>query len=249
MVSGGPSPSCSTTLPFPLATEASDVASTRLPLQQAERADQHRRVAGAQREFDQKHAAGIGQDLAPHHRPGAFAAQPCHGDEIAGGDLDGGRARHPGHPRGIDQRHHHDDQERASRQLRACRGDGEQRQHQERNADDRFEQALDDVVDPASDIAREQTDHRADDDAEPGARQGQQQHNVAAVNDPAEDVAAELIDAELVRTTCLVGTAEELIERIRELERGGLRELMWAAGTDEKWRFSQEFARRVMARY
>ncbi|MGH7384936.1 MAG: LLM class flavin-dependent oxidoreductase, partial [Candidatus Rokuibacteriota bacterium] len=59
---------------------------------------------------------------------------------------------------------------------------------------------------------------------------------------------AELIDAELVRDTCLVGTAEELIERIRELEQGGLRELMWATGTDEKWRFSQEFARRVMAR-
>ncbi|MGH2393480.1 MAG: hypothetical protein ACRDGH_08305, partial [Candidatus Limnocylindria bacterium] len=59
---------------------------------------------------------------------------------------------------------------------------------------------------------------------------------------------AELIDAELVRDTCLVGTAEELIERIRELEQGGLRELMWATGTDEKWRFSQEFAQRVMAR-
>lgn len=59
---------------------------------------------------------------------------------------------------------------------------------------------------------------------------------------------AELIDAELVRDTCLVGTTEELIERIRELERGGLRELMWATGTDEKWRFSREFAQRVMAR-
>ena len=45
-----------------------------------------------------------------------------------------------------------------------------------------------------------------------------------------------------------MGTAEELIERIRELERGGLRELMWATGTDEKWRFSREFAQRVMAR-
>jgi len=60
---------------------------------------------------------------------------------------------------------------------------------------------------------------------------------------------AELIDAELVRATCLVGEADELIERIRELERGGLRELMFATGVDEKWRFSQEFARRVMERY
>jgi 5,10-methylenetetrahydromethanopterin reductase len=60
---------------------------------------------------------------------------------------------------------------------------------------------------------------------------------------------AELIDADLVRATCLVGTADELIERIRELERGGLRELMFATGVDEKWRFSQDFARQVVARY
>ena len=60
---------------------------------------------------------------------------------------------------------------------------------------------------------------------------------------------AELIDAELVRATCLVGQADELIERIRELERGGLRELMFATGVDEKWRFSQEFARRVIEKY
>ena len=60
---------------------------------------------------------------------------------------------------------------------------------------------------------------------------------------------AGLIDAELIRATCLVGEADELIERIRELERGGLRELMFATGVDEKWRFSEEFARHVMARY
>jgi len=59
---------------------------------------------------------------------------------------------------------------------------------------------------------------------------------------------AELIDAELIRATCLVGTAEELIEQIRELERQGLQELMFATGVDEKWRFAEEFARRVMAR-
>ena len=40
----------------------------------------------------------------------------------------------------------------------------------------------------------------------------------------------------------------ELIERIQELERGGLRELMWATGTEDKWRFSRELADRVMAR-
>src|SRR6266542_6828479 len=60
---------------------------------------------------------------------------------------------------------------------------------------------------------------------------------------------AGLIDAELIRATCLVGEADELIERIRELERGGLRELMFATGVDDKWRFSEQFARRVIARY
>jgi alkanesulfonate monooxygenase SsuD/methylene tetrahydromethanopterin reductase-like flavin-dependent oxidoreductase (luciferase family) len=59
---------------------------------------------------------------------------------------------------------------------------------------------------------------------------------------------AELIDADLIRSTCLVGTADELIERIRELERQGLQELMFATGVDEKWRFAEELARHVMAR-
>jgi 5,10-methylenetetrahydromethanopterin reductase len=59
---------------------------------------------------------------------------------------------------------------------------------------------------------------------------------------------AEMIDAELVRATCLVGTADELVERVRELERQGLQELMFATGVDEKWRFAEEFSRQVMAR-
>ncbi len=57
---------------------------------------------------------------------------------------------------------------------------------------------------------------------------------------------AELIDADLIRATCLVGSAEELIEEIKELERQGLQELMFAAGTDAKWRFAEDFARQVM---
>ena len=59
---------------------------------------------------------------------------------------------------------------------------------------------------------------------------------------------SELIDAELIRATCLVGVADELVDQIRELERQGLQELMFATGVDEKWRFAEEFARRVMAR-
>jgi alkanesulfonate monooxygenase SsuD/methylene tetrahydromethanopterin reductase-like flavin-dependent oxidoreductase (luciferase family) len=59
---------------------------------------------------------------------------------------------------------------------------------------------------------------------------------------------AELIDADLIRATCLVGSAEELVEQIRELGRQGLQELMFATGVDEKWGLAESFARRVMTR-
>ena len=59
---------------------------------------------------------------------------------------------------------------------------------------------------------------------------------------------AELIDAQLIRDTCLVGTADELVERVRALEQDGLRELIFAVGTDTKWRLAEDFARQVMAR-
>jgi alkanesulfonate monooxygenase SsuD/methylene tetrahydromethanopterin reductase-like flavin-dependent oxidoreductase (luciferase family) len=59
---------------------------------------------------------------------------------------------------------------------------------------------------------------------------------------------AELIDADLIRATCLVGTADELVEQIRDLERQGLQELMFATGNDEKWHVAEAFARQVMAK-
>ncbi len=59
---------------------------------------------------------------------------------------------------------------------------------------------------------------------------------------------AELIDAQLIRDTCLVGTPDELIERIRQLEAEGLQELIFATGNTAKWRLAEDFARLVMAR-
>src|SRR5262249_4609024 len=50
---------------------------------------------------------------------------------------------------------------------------------------------------------------------------------------------AELIDANLIRATCLVGTADALVEQVRELERQGLQELMFAIGVGEKWRVAE----------
>ena len=45
-----------------------------------------------------------------------------------------------------------------------------------------------------------------------------------------------------------MGTAEELVERIRALEREGLDELMFATGVPEKWSVAEAFARRVISR-
>lgn len=59
---------------------------------------------------------------------------------------------------------------------------------------------------------------------------------------------AALIDEQLIRDTCLVGTADELIERIRQMQADGLEEMIIAAGTQAKWRFAEEFARTVIAR-
>ncbi len=59
---------------------------------------------------------------------------------------------------------------------------------------------------------------------------------------------AELIDEQLIRDTSLVGTADELVEQVRQLESDGLRELIFATGNDAKWRLASDFSRLVMAR-
>jgi hypothetical protein len=59
---------------------------------------------------------------------------------------------------------------------------------------------------------------------------------------------AELIDEQLIRDTCLVGTADELVERIRGLAAEGLEEMIFATGNSHKWRLAEEFSRTVMAR-
>ena len=59
---------------------------------------------------------------------------------------------------------------------------------------------------------------------------------------------ATLIDEQLIRDTCLVGTPEELIEQIRSLERDGLQEMVFATGNTAKWELAERFAREVIAR-
>jgi len=57
---------------------------------------------------------------------------------------------------------------------------------------------------------------------------------------------AELIDAQLIRDTCLVGTPDEIVEQIRALERDGLQEMVFAVGNTGKWRLAEQFSRKVM---
>jgi hypothetical protein len=45
-----------------------------------------------------------------------------------------------------------------------------------------------------------------------------------------------------------VGTADALVEQVRELGRQGLPELMFATGVDDKWRLAEAFARQVIGR-
>jgi 5,10-methylenetetrahydromethanopterin reductase len=59
---------------------------------------------------------------------------------------------------------------------------------------------------------------------------------------------AALLDEQLIRDVCLVGTPDELIERIRGLEQDGLQEMMFGVGNETKWRLAEDFARLVMAR-
>jgi 5,10-methylenetetrahydromethanopterin reductase len=60
---------------------------------------------------------------------------------------------------------------------------------------------------------------------------------------------AELIDADLIRATCMAGVAEDLVDQIKTLEAEGLQEIMFATGVSAKWRFAEDFARQVMVHF
>ena len=59
---------------------------------------------------------------------------------------------------------------------------------------------------------------------------------------------AELIDEQLIRDTCLVGTPEALAEQIQSLEQDGLQEMIFAVGNETKWSLAEAFSRSVLPR-
>ncbi len=59
---------------------------------------------------------------------------------------------------------------------------------------------------------------------------------------------AELITEEMIRATCIAGTADEVLEQVRDWAAQGLEEVMWATGTAEKWPMMERFARDIIQR-
>jgi 5,10-methylenetetrahydromethanopterin reductase len=57
-----------------------------------------------------------------------------------------------------------------------------------------------------------------------------------------------LLTPELVRAVALIGRPEELVERIRDLERQGLSQLMFLPSVVSQYRLVETFSRKVMAR-
>jgi alkanesulfonate monooxygenase SsuD/methylene tetrahydromethanopterin reductase-like flavin-dependent oxidoreductase (luciferase family) len=59
---------------------------------------------------------------------------------------------------------------------------------------------------------------------------------------------APLVTPELVQAVALVGTPGELVERIRDLARQGLSQLMFLPSVVGQYRLVETFSRKVMAR-
>jgi alkanesulfonate monooxygenase SsuD/methylene tetrahydromethanopterin reductase-like flavin-dependent oxidoreductase (luciferase family) len=63
--------------------------------------------------------------------------------------------------------------------------------------------------------------------------------------DPAE---ARFLTPELIRSSCIIGTPEELVEQLGEMERDGLNQAMLYPPLNRNYRVIEDFAEKVMAR-
>lgn len=63
--------------------------------------------------------------------------------------------------------------------------------------------------------------------------------------DPEE---ARFVTPEMIKTFCIAGRPEEIVEQLQELERQGLRALNFSAPLHKQYRISEDFARQVMSR-
>lgn len=59
---------------------------------------------------------------------------------------------------------------------------------------------------------------------------------------------AKFVTPDLIRTTCLAGTADEVLEQVRGLAEAGLHQLMFLPSLESRYRSIQDFSTKVMAR-
>ncbi len=57
---------------------------------------------------------------------------------------------------------------------------------------------------------------------------------------------AKFVTPELIKSTCLVGTPEEIIDQIKRLEKAGLHQIMILPSFETQYRVLEDFARKVM---
>jgi alkanesulfonate monooxygenase SsuD/methylene tetrahydromethanopterin reductase-like flavin-dependent oxidoreductase (luciferase family) len=57
---------------------------------------------------------------------------------------------------------------------------------------------------------------------------------------------AKFVTPNLIKSTCLVGTPEEIVEQIRRLEQAGLQQIMLLPSLETQYRVIEDFARQVM---
>ncbi len=59
---------------------------------------------------------------------------------------------------------------------------------------------------------------------------------------------ARLITPEIVKAVCVVGRAEEIVERLQELERQGLNQIMFLPSIEHQYALVENFARKIIAK-
>ncbi len=83
------------------------------------------------------------------------------------------------------------------------------------------------------------------DEAPPAVRHQRLHASHASFVHPEE---ARFITADLIEATCVAGTPEELVEKVQNLERQGLKQIMLYPPLNRQYRVIEDFAAKVMAR-
>ncbi len=60
---------------------------------------------------------------------------------------------------------------------------------------------------------------------------------------------AKFVTPELIKSTCLVGTPEEVIEQVQQLQQAGLKQLMILPSIETQYGVIEQFAREIMAKF